>query len=94
MSSEANAHPASAELADRLSRLEGDLYALRDAVRDAASEKVREFNDSAAACCEEQVARVHAAEQRVKDQLVEQPLKTLGIAMGVGFVLGCLWARR
>ncbi len=29
-----------------------------------------------------------------EDYIVEHPLKTAGIALGVGFVLGVLWTRR
>jgi ElaB/YqjD/DUF883 family membrane-anchored ribosome-binding protein len=94
MSTKANAHPAAAELADRLSQLEEDLYALRDSVRAVAGEKLREVNESAAAACQEQVAKVQAVEQCVKDKILQQPVKSLLIAVGAGFVMGCLWARR
>lgn len=94
MSSEANAHPAASELADRLSKLEHDLFALRDAFRAAASERLREVGDSASGCCEEQIAKMHSAEQCLKDRILEQPLKSLAMAVGAGFVMGCLWARR
>ena len=31
---------------------------------------------------------------RTEDYVIEQPLKAIGIAAGVGFVLGVLWCRR
>lgn len=94
MSTEANTHPAAAELAERLAKLEQDLYALRDSVRAAAGEKLREISGSAAGCCQEQAEKVWAAEQCVKDKILEQPVKSLAIALGAGFVLGAFWARR
>jgi len=63
-------------------------------LRDTASEKMGELRDSASEYYERGRDRMYEAEQTVEDYIREQPLKSVLIAAGVGFVLGACYLRR
>ncbi|MCB0324902.1 MAG: DUF883 family protein [Bdellovibrionales bacterium] len=61
-------------------------------------ESVKEVADIARAAAEEKVHQLQArreyATRTLVEQVHEQPFKTIGAAVGAGFLLGLLFARR
>lgn len=94
MSSENAVHTATDELRKRIADLERDLAALGPAATSAAREKIHDVRDSAAAYCNEGRARMEGVERAIEKTIVEQPARSLFVALGVGFILGALWMRR
>lgn len=60
----------------------------------AASEKMGELRDTAADYYERGRERVSDAEQSVEDYIREQPLKSVLLAAGIGFLFGAFYIRR
>lgn len=88
-------------IADDMGQLAEDAHALMVATADVAGEKVIAARQRLAAALDrgkEACGRVgeHAADgARAADKIVhEHPYQALGIALGVGALIGCLIARR
>lgn len=94
MSTEDSVRSATDELRQRIADLERDLAALGPAAKDAAREKLHDVREGAAAYCHDGRAKVEGIERTIEKTIVEQPARSLFVALGVGFILGALWMRR
>jgi len=83
---------------DDLRRKAGDVkqsvQELGSVAKAAAGEKMGELRDTATEYYERGRDRVYDAEQSVEDYIRDQPLKSVLIAAGVGFLLGAFYIRR
>jgi ElaB/YqjD/DUF883 family membrane-anchored ribosome-binding protein len=69
-----------------------DLQEMGDIARDAAREKLGELRENASGCYQRGHDKVQGVVSAVEQTIVKQPLKSVLIAVGVGLVLGRLWA--
>jgi ElaB/YqjD/DUF883 family membrane-anchored ribosome-binding protein len=92
-------------ISDDLGRLAVDARALMTATADVAGEKVEEARQRLAATlerCQERSqeiysrtrAKVVAGTQAADEAVREHPYQAIGIAFGVGMLIGCLASRR
>jgi ElaB/YqjD/DUF883 family membrane-anchored ribosome-binding protein len=63
-----------------------------DIARDAAREKLGELRENASGYYQQGQDKVQGVVSAVEQSIVRQPLKSVLIAVGVGLVLGRLWA--
>ena len=71
-----------------------DLQEMGDLARDAAREKLGELRENASGYYQRGQDKVQGVVGAVKQSIVQQPLKSVLIAVGIGLVLGRLWAWR
>lgn len=69
-----------------------DLQQMGDIARDAAREKVEELRENASGYYQQGQDKVQGVVSSFEQSIVQQPLKSVLIAVGVGLVLGRLWA--
>ncbi len=69
-----------------------DLQQMGDIARDAAREKVEELRENASGYYQQSQEKVQGVVSSFEQSIVQQPLKSVLIAVGVGLVLGRLWA--
>ena len=62
--------------------------------RKAAQEKLGDLRDTAGQYIDQGRARVRDFSDTLEMQIRDQPLRSVLIATGIGFVLGFLWSRR
>lgn len=68
-----------------------DLQQMGDIARDAAREKVEELRENASGYYQQGQEKVQGVVSSIEQSIVQQPLKSVLIAVGVGLVLGRLW---
>jgi len=73
--------------------LRHDLEELGTAARDAAQERLENLRHTATDYLEQGRERVNQMEQQLETQIREQPLRSLLIASGIGFLCGVLMRR-
>ena len=76
-----------AQLKEKASELVEDVKELGSLARNAARETLRDT-------CAEGRNAARTAEQKVEDYVTRQPVTSLVVAAGIGFLLGCWWRRR
>jgi ElaB/YqjD/DUF883 family membrane-anchored ribosome-binding protein len=69
-----------------------DLQEMGDIARDAAREKLEKFRENASGCYQQGQEKVQGVVSSIEQSIVQQPLRSVLIAFGVGLVLGRLWA--
>jgi ElaB/YqjD/DUF883 family membrane-anchored ribosome-binding protein len=69
-----------------------DLQEMGDIARDATQEKLGELRENASGYYQQGQDKVQGVVSAVEQSIVQQPLKSVLIAVGIGLVLGRLWA--
>ncbi len=69
-----------------------DLQQMGGIARDAAREKVEELRENASGYYQQGQEKVQGVVSSIEQSIVQQPLRSVLIAVGVGLVLGRLWA--
>jgi ElaB/YqjD/DUF883 family membrane-anchored ribosome-binding protein len=69
-----------------------DLQEMGDIARDAAREKLEKLRENASGYYQQGQDKVQGVVSSIEQTIVQQPLKSVLIAVGVGLVLGRLWA--
>jgi hypothetical protein len=67
---------------------------LREAVEDAAAERLNPSCDTVSQCCEQARDKVLDAKRTVQQLIVDLPIKSVLIALGAGVLLGTFWTIR
>ena len=84
---------ATEQLKDKASQVGENLRDMGGQVRDAAKEKFNDLRQSASEYYEQGRERAREWEQNLEAYVQDQPVKSLLIAAGVGFLLGVIWKR-
>jgi ElaB/YqjD/DUF883 family membrane-anchored ribosome-binding protein len=86
--------PASGRLRKQATAVSKDLQAMGGTARDAAQEKLGQLRDNASEYFEQGRDKAHQVERTLAQFILDQPLKSILIAAGVGLLLGRFWMRR
>ncbi len=78
-------------LGDQARDMTGNLKDMGATVRDAAQEQIERVRDTATGYYEEGRDRVMEYEDSFEEMIREQPLKSVLIAVGVGYLIGKLF---
>ena len=70
-----------------------DLQQMAQTVRDAAQAKLEQAGDQAAECCQQAQDKAHGVACACEKYVREQPLRSVLIAAGIGWLLGRFWKR-
>lgn len=81
------------QLKDKASEVGQNLREMGGQARDAAREQYENLRDQASEYYEAGRQRAQEWEQNLENYVQEQPVKSLLIAAGVGFLLGAIWKR-
>jgi ElaB/YqjD/DUF883 family membrane-anchored ribosome-binding protein len=82
------------EVGQNIRDIGGNIRDMGGDVRDVAREQVSHIKDKAADYYEQGRKKARRWERGFEDYVAEQPVKSLLVAAGVGFVLALLWRRR
>lgn len=100
-----NANPTPADLSDQIETLRNDLTGLTEIITEMGKAKVADVADSAKSKAADLRGRAAAQAEVAKDQAAElqsqahdfirnQPATALGIAAGIGFLIGFMGSRK
>ena len=82
------------QLGEQAKEVTNDLQKMGETVRDAAQEKLGQVGEKAAEYCEQGRDKVHGVACACEQFLRERPLRSVLMAAGIGWLLGCFWKRR
>ena len=82
------------DVAEQASTIARDLHEVGNATRRMANDSVEALRDSANQYLDEGRVRVRELSESMQHRVQEQPMKSVLIAAGIGFLLGVLWVRR
>lgn len=85
---------AAADLRNKAGDVKQSVAELGNVAKQAANEKLTELRDTATEYYEKGRERVVEAEQSMEDYIREQPVKSVLIAAGIGFLFGACYLRR
>ena len=85
---------ASDRLREQARAVRKDLQAMGGTVRDAAEEKLGQIGENASELYEQGRDTAHQVKRTFAQFILDQPLKSILIAAGVGLLLGRCWMRR
>ena len=88
------AQPAAERLRRQAREVSRDIQAMGGTVRDAANEKIGQMGDNASELYEQGRVKAHDVKRTFEQFIMDQPLKSLLIAAGVGLLFGRFWMRR
>ena len=88
------AQPAAERLRSQAREVSRDLQAMGGTVRDAAQEQLGQMRDNASEYYEQGRDKAHQVKRTLEQFIMDQPLKSLLIAAGVGLLFGRFWMRR
>lgn len=81
-------------IADRASTITKDFHEVGDAAKRIATDSVDALRETANQYLDEGRSRARHLGDNVQAKVQEQPVKSLLIAAGLGFLLGAIWIRR
>lgn len=81
-------------VADRAVSVARDFHAVGGAARQMATHSMEAVRDTARQYLDDGRSQVRHLGEGVQARIAEQPLKSLLIAAGIGFLLGAIWTRR
>ena len=84
----------SEQLGQQAKEVTEDLQRMGGTVRDAAQEKIEQVGEKASAFCAERQEKAHGAACVCEQFIRQRPLRSVLIAVGVGWLLGRLWKYR
>jgi ElaB/YqjD/DUF883 family membrane-anchored ribosome-binding protein len=82
------------QLGKQAKQVTEDLQKMGGTIRDAAEEKLGQAGERASEYCEQGRDKVHSVACACEQFLREQPLRSILIAGGIGWLLGRFWSRR
>jgi ElaB/YqjD/DUF883 family membrane-anchored ribosome-binding protein len=85
---------ANGRLADHASTIAKDVHKVGDAARRVATDGVDAIRETAHQYLDDGKAQVRQLGDSVQQRVQDQPVKSLLIAAGIGFLLGAIWIRR
>jgi ElaB/YqjD/DUF883 family membrane-anchored ribosome-binding protein len=81
-------------ITEQASTIAKDFQEVGNTARRMASDSVETIRDSANQYLDEGRARVRELSETMQHRVQDQPMTSVLIAAGIGFVLGVLWVRR
>ena len=88
------ARPATDRLRKQAKEVTQDLQAMGGIARDAANEQLGQMRDNASEYYEQGRDKAHQVKRTLEQFILDQPLKAILVAAGVGLLLGRFWMRR
>lgn len=88
------ARPATYRLRTQARELSNDLQAMSGTARDAAKEQIGQMGENVSEMYEQGREKAHDVQRTLEQFILDQPLKSLLIAAGVGLLFGRFWMRR
>lgn len=85
---------ASHRLRKQASQVGKDLQAMGSAARDVATERIEQWGENASEVYDQGRDKAYQVKGILEQFILDQPLKSLLIAGGVGLLLGRFWMRR
>ncbi|MGD9636272.1 MAG: YqjD family protein [Pirellulales bacterium] len=81
-------------VADRAATVARDFHDVGDAARQMANHSLEAVRDTAKQYLDDGRTHVRHLGEGMHTRVTEQPLKSLLIAAGIGFLIGAIWTRR
>lgn len=81
-------------LGEQAKEVTEDVRKMGETVRDAAQEKLEQAGDMAVECCRQGREKVHGVACACEQFVQQRPLRSVLVAVGIGWVLGRFWKRR
>lgn len=78
---------------EELAQLRSDISSLAGTLNDAARHQAKNASDRVRSSLEDGRERLIAAEAQAEKQIAAHPMQSVGVAFGVGFLVGRLAAR-
>lgn len=94
MATNSTARQRNSSVAERAASVANDFHGIGDAAKQMASHSVAAVRDTALNYLDEGGSLVRRFGDNIQSRVTRQPVKSLLVAAGVGFLLGAIWTRR
>ena len=81
----------SRDVENEIAQLRADVASLTDTIKAYGSDAAKDLQSRAYGKRDELSEQMRAKEEEIKERVRENPLQALGIAAGVGFLIGVIW---
>ncbi|MCP1199745.1 YqjD family protein [Notoacmeibacter sp. MSK16QG-6] len=79
------------DVENEIAQLRADVASLTDTIKSFGAATARDLQDRAYGKRDEISDQLRAKEEEIKERVRENPMQALGIAAGVGFLVGVIW---
>ncbi|RLQ88217.1 DUF883 family protein [Notoacmeibacter ruber] len=80
-----------ADVENEIAQLRADVASLTDTIKSLGTSTVRDIQSRAYDKRDELSDQLRVKEEEIKERVRENPMQALGIAAGVGFLVGVIW---
>ena len=84
---------ASERMGKQAKEVPDDLQKMGETIRDAAQEKLAQAGGKASECSEHRQEQVHGVACACEQFVRQRPLRSVTLAIGIGWLLGRFWKR-